>query len=136
MKKQFKTILACGLILSGLMFSCKKQDGYSDEVITNQKTSDSTQTSTDSSAKNDTTTLSKGSVGGAAGDVVTPNTGAESTNAAEQGTGGDPNKAKGTGTGTGPGPSAKDGAAYSGPSDPQNETIKTTKSKTTPKKDK
>lgn len=135
MKKQFKTILACGLILSGLMSSCKKQDGYSDEVITNQKTSDSTQTSTDSSATN-TTTLSKGSVGGEGGDVVTPNTGAESTNAAEQGTGGDPNEAKGTGTGTGPGPSAKDGAAYSGPSDPQNETIKTTKSKTSSKKDK
>lgn len=135
MKKQFKTIIAYSLILSGLLSSCKKQDGYSDEVTTTQQTqtSDSTQTAADSSATNNNATPGNSSAGDAG---ATPNTGAESTNVAGQGTHDDANETKGTGTGTGPGPSVKDGAAYSGPSDPQNEKIKTTKSKAAPQKDK
>jgi len=134
MKKQLITIITYSLILNGLLSSCKKQDGYSDEVTTTQQTqtSDSTQTATDSSTTNNSATPGNSS----AGDVGAPNTGAESTNAASQGTSVDANEVKGTGTGTGPGPSVKDGAAYSGPSDPQNEKIKTSKSKAAPKKDK
>ncbi|MFQ6602132.1 hypothetical protein [Flavobacterium sp. C3NV] len=134
MKKQLITIITYGLILNGLLSSCKKQDGYSDEVTTTQQTqtSDSTQTATDSSTTNNSATPGNSS----AGDVGAPNTGAESTNAASQGTSVDVNEVKGTGTGTGPGPSVKDGAAYSGPSDPQNEKIKTSKNKAAPKKDK
>jgi hypothetical protein len=136
MKKQFKTILAYGLILGGLLSSCKKQDGYSDEVSTTQKASDSTaHTAADSSTTNNTATPGKSSTG-SSGDMLAPNTGAESTNAASQSTASDANEVKGTGTGTGPGPSAKDGAAYSGPSDPKNDTIKTAKSKAARKKDK
>lgn len=127
MKIQFKTTIIYAFILSGFLSSCKKQDGYSDEVTTTQKTIDSTQTASDSVTTNNTATPSNTPAG--AGEKTAPNTGAESTNAGNQESGSNPNEAKGTGTGSGPGLSSKDGAAYSGPSDPQNSKIKTTKSK-------
>jgi hypothetical protein len=126
MKTLFKTTILYVLILTGFLVSCKKQDGYSDTVETFKNPIDSSKTSTDSLNKN-----SDGSTGttsaGSTQNAGAANTGAQSTNSTNTVSG--PNEAKGTGTGIGPGPSAKDGSAYSGPSDPQNSKIKTTKSK-------
>jgi hypothetical protein len=117
--KMLKTTITCGLLLTALLFSCKKQDGYSDEVQTNVNTTavDSAGSSADTSGVNSAGPAGKSAVGGA-GDKGAGNTGAESINAGNKESGG--NEAKGTGTGSGPGPSAKDGSAYAGPSDPSN----------------
>lgn len=149
MKRLFKTIILATLIFTGILYSCKKQDGYSDQVNTIQDQRDSTSTLKDSLSGSNGVPANSSSSGGSNKDV--PNSGAESTNAASNTgtttTGGtatgngkagstntvnaepENNETKGTGTGTGPGPSAKDGSAYSGPSDPQNSKIETKKNK-------
>lgn len=145
MNMLFKSTIAFGLIITGLLFSCKKQDGYSDEIQTNPNpvTIDSTGTSSDSASINNTGPAGTNAVGGG-GDKGAGNSGAQSINAgnAESGNTGSGNTgsgntgsgntgAKGTGTGSGPGPSAKDGSAYAGPSDPTNfqDTVKKGKNK-------
>jgi hypothetical protein len=126
MKTLFKTTIISGLFLSSLLFSCKKQDGYSDEVNTTENQVDSSQTAADSIAKDNAGPAGNSDIGGT-GDKGAANTGAESINAGKTEAGKE--EVKGTGTGTGPGPSPKDGAAYAGPSDPQNIKADTTKIK-------
>ncbi|WP_394772877.1 hypothetical protein [Flavobacterium sp.] len=131
MKTLFKTTIISGLFLSSLFFSCKKQDGYSDEVNTTENQVGSSQSATDSTATDNAGPAANNDVSGS-GNKNTANSGAQSINAgtkeAENG------EVKGRGTGTGPGPSPKDGAAYSGPSDPQNLKADTTKTKAKKKK--
>lgn len=83
-----KSTITLGLILTGLLFSCKKQDGYSDEIQTNPNpvTVDSTGNSSDSTSINNTgpagISAESGGVDRGAG-----NSGAQSINAENAGSG-------------------------------------------------
>ena len=139
MKTVLKSTFTYGLILTGLLFSCKNQDGYSDDIQTVHNPIDTVKTTTDSITVNTTGPDGNSAIEGT-GDKGAGNTGAESANAGNTtsaaATPGN-TESNGTGTGSGPGPSPKDGSAYAGSSDPQNDAVKTTdksKKKTTPKK--
>lgn len=129
MKKVITSKITFVALLAGLFISCKNNDGYSDEVQTNQNTvaTDSSANQADSLNANSTGPAGKSTIGGT-GDKGAGNTGAESLNAGSTTSGSTDKDGALTGTGTGPGPSAKDGSAYAGPSDPQN--IKDTANKT------
>lgn len=121
MKKNIKLTITLVLIVTGLLFSCKKQDGYSDEVQTNQNSGNTaTETVNDSIGANDKN-ASNGSLGTDAQPAGAQSTGSQSLNAGDANSGGtgSANSTKSTGTGSGPGPSAKDGAAYAPSSDPK-----------------
>lgn len=127
MKNQIKLTITLGIILTCFLFSCKKQDGYSDEVYNNPNSgnpaaetpNDTASTNNSSAVPNDKTagTQSTADQSAGSGDVNSedkksgPITGAESTAGN--------NETKGTGTGSGPGHSANDGASYTPSSDPK-----------------
>ncbi|QSB29120.1 hypothetical protein [Flavobacterium sp. CLA17] len=132
MKKFIKSIIMLGLILTGLLFSCKKQDGYSDEVQTTQTPVDTTNGTVSDSAGVHNTDANAPMTGTQAAGAQS--TGSQSGVSSSGNTGSGNNNTKGTGTGSGPGPSAKDGSAYAPSSDPKNavnsDTIKKKASKT------
>jgi hypothetical protein len=114
MKAQIKSVITLGLIMTGLLFSCKHQDGYSDEVHTNQNPGD---------ANNETVNDTIGGNNSSMGTDVQP-AGAESTGSQSTNSGSGNSNSKGTGNG--PGPDAKDGAVYTPSSDPKQLTKKDT----------
>ncbi|MFD1602442.1 hypothetical protein ACFSJW_21560 [Flavobacterium artemisiae] len=127
MKNQIKLTVILGIILTCFLFSCKKQDGYSDEVYNNPNSenaaaetpNDTASTTNSSAVTNDQTagTQSTNNHSAGSGDANSggeqsgPITGAESTAGNDE--------TKGTGTGSGPGHSANDGASYTPSSDPK-----------------
>ena len=120
--------------MTGLLFSCKKQDGYSDEVQTNQTPVDTTTGMvSDTGSVNNTHADNNSQMTGAQA-AGAQSTGSQSGVSSSGNTGSGNNNTKGTGTGSGPGPSAKDGSAYAPSSDPKNavnrDTIKKKASKT------
>ncbi|MBE8726436.1 hypothetical protein [Flavobacterium hungaricum] len=138
MKNQIKLTITLGIILTCFLFSCKKQDGYSDEVYNNPNSgnaaaetpNDSASTNNNAAAPNAQSTAAQAT---SSGDMNTgsgeagPITGAESTASGN-------NETKGTGTGSGPAHSAKDGASYTPSSDPKQNAQKDTVKKSTKRK--
>lgn len=116
------------ILAAGLFYSCKdNQDGYSDEIKTNQNPTDkSTQTVSDTSRVAEGVNAVNGvpSNGPGENETNTTNTNTKNTGSSS------------TGTGSGPGPSPKDGAVYAKDSGVQKDSTnpKLTQSKKTPAK--
>ncbi|HEX8016085.1 MAG TPA: hypothetical protein VF465_12695 [Flavobacterium sp.] len=119
MKAQIKSAITLGLIMTGLLFSCKHQDGYSDEVHTNQNPGNAT-----NETVNDTIGGNNSSLGTDVQPAGAQSTGSQSTNSGVTNSGSGNSNSKGTGNG--PGPDPKDGAVYTPSSDPKQITKKDT----------
>lgn len=126
MKTLIKSTITLGLILTGLLFSCKKQDGYSDEVQTNQNTANTATGTVSDTASVNTTDVNNSSEMDGAQAAGAQSTGTQAGAAGSGTTGSGNTNTKETGTGGGPGPSAKDGSAYTPSSDPKNAVKKDT----------
>ena len=145
MKNQIKLTITFGITLTCLLFSCKNQDGYSDEIYTNPNPH-----SENSTAKtvSDSAGVTNGGVGSNTQPTGAQSTGYQSANSgdvnagsarsgsitgAQSATSGE-KETKGTGVENGPGNSAKDGAVYTPHSDPRQRANKDTIQKKSSKK--